>query len=135
MDAVRTLIFSRRISAAIGTGFIWAAAWAAAGIVPAWVARLSSDLPFAFLFAPFGFVTGILFSAILGVIERRRKRRMSLLSVAGWAALTGVVVSAIFPALRGEWQEFVVFGPCLAIASVAGAAISRTATSPRRALP
>ena len=125
----------RRIRTAIAMGFIWAAAWAAAGIVPSRVAGLESDLPFAFLFAPFGFVAGILFCVILGAIERRSKRRLSLVSVAGCAALTGLVVSAIFPALRGEWREYLVFGPSLAVASAIVAAISRTATSPRPGLP
>lgn len=112
---------------AIGIGLIWAAAWFGAGIVVARVPGFFSDLPFALLFAPFGLLTGILFFAILVVIERRRKLdRMSRSHVAGWGAVTGLLLSAIFPALRGEWRELLVFAPLLALASAASAAGSLT---------
>ena len=45
----------RRIRAAIGTGLTWAAAWSAAGGLLARVPGFYSDLPFALLFAPFGY--------------------------------------------------------------------------------
>jgi len=113
--------WGRRIRAAIGMGLIWGAAWAGAGGLVARV--LDSDLPFPFLFAPFGFVAGILFSGILVAIEGRRSfDRMSLWRFAGWGASIGLLLSVIFPALRGDWGELLVFGPSLAIASAAGAA-------------
>lgn len=124
----------RRIRTAIGMGLIWAAAWACAGIVPARVAGLDSDLPFAYLFGPFGFVAGILFCAILGVIERRGLDPLSLLRVAGLRAVIGLVLSVIFPVLRGDWQEFSVFGPTLALASAVAAAASKRLLSPRPAI-
>ena len=47
---------------------------------------------------------------------------MSLSRFAGWGAVSGLLLSGIFPALRGEWGEFLVFGPSLAMASAVGAA-------------
>src|SRR4051812_38769693 len=120
--------WGRRIRAAIGMGVIWGAAWFGAGTLLARVPGLYSDLPFALLFAPLGFVTGIIFSGILVGIEGRRGfDRMSLSRFAGWGAASGLLLSGIFvvgAVLRGgaPWGEFLVFGPPLAIASAACAA-------------
>ena len=118
----------RRIRAAFGMGLIWAAAWFGAGILLARVPGFYSDLPFALLFAPLGFITGIVFSGILVAIEGRRGfDRMSLSRVAAWGAASGLLLSGIFvvdAALRGEsmWEEFLVFGPALTISSAVCAA-------------
>src|SRR5919202_673201 len=83
----------RRIRGVIGMGLAWGAAWFGAGILVARVPGFYSDLPFALLFAPFGFVTGIIFSGILVVIEgRRRFDRMSLSRFAGWGAVSGLLL-------------------------------------------
>ena len=117
-----------RIRAAIGMGLIWGAAWFGAGILLARVPGFYSDLPFALLFAPLGFLTGIVFSGILVGIEGRRGfERASLSRFAGWGAASGLLLSGIFvagAALRGgsAWGEFLVFGPPLAIASAVCAA-------------
>lgn len=105
--------WGRRIGAAIAMGLALGAAWFGAGILVARVPGFYSDLPFALLFAPFGFVTGILFSGILVVIEgRRRFDRMSLSRFAGWGAVSGLLLSGFFAALRGKtlWRELLVFG-------------------------
>ena len=118
----------RRIRAAIGMGLTWGAAWSGAGMLLARVPGLSSDLPFALLLAPLGFLSGIVFSGILVVMERRRRLdRMSLSRFAGWGAASGLLLSGVFvvgAALRGGglWGEFLVFGPSLAVASAACAA-------------
>ncbi|HEY6156451.1 MAG TPA: hypothetical protein VIV88_03310 [Gemmatimonadales bacterium] len=118
----------RRIRAAIGMGIIWGAVWSGAGALLARVPGFYSDLPFALLFAPLGFVTGIIFSGILVGIEGRRGfDRMSLARFAAWGAVSGLLLSAIFvvgAALRGAtvWGEFLVFGPPLAMASAVCAA-------------
>ena len=120
--------WARRIRGAIGMGLTWAAAWFGAGILLARVPGLYSDLPFALLFAPLGFVTGIMFSGIIVVIEgRRRFDRMSLSRFAGWGAMSGLLLSGIFvvgAALRGGsvWGEFLVFGPALTMAGATCAA-------------
>jgi len=135
--------WGRRIRAAIGMGLIWGAAWFAAGILLARVPGFYSDLPFALLFAPLGFVTGIVFSGILVAIEgRRRFDRMSLSRFAGWGAVSGFLLSGIFvvgAALRGGpvWGEFLVFGPPLAMAGAVCAAGSLAVArwAERRELP
>jgi hypothetical protein len=120
--------WGRRIRAAIGMGFTWGAAWFAAGLLLARVPGFHSDLPFALLFAPLGFGTGILFSGILvGMEGRRGFERMSLSRFAAWGAASGLLLSGIFvagAALQGRalWGEFLVFGPPLAMASAVCAA-------------
>lgn len=120
--------WGRRIRAALGMGLTWAAAWFVAGTLLARVPGFSSDLPFALLFAPLGFVTGIIFSGTLVGIENRRSvDRMSLARFAAWGGVSGLLLSGIFvvgAALRGGsvWGEFVVFGPALAAASAVCAA-------------
>jgi hypothetical protein len=133
----------RRIRASVGMGLIWGVAWFGAGILLARVPGFHSDLPFALLFAPLGFVTGIIFSGILvGIESRRGFDRASLSRYAAWGAASGLLLSGVFvvgAALRGEalWGEFLVFGPPLAIASAVCAAgslaIARRAD--RRELP
>jgi hypothetical protein len=102
-------------------GLAWGAAWFVAGTLLARVPGFSSDLPFALLFAPLGFATGIIFSGILAGIEGRREfDRASLSRFAVWGAASGLLLSGIFvlgAALRGGnlWGEFLVFGPALAM--------------------
>ena len=135
--------WGRRIRATIGIGLSWGAAWFGAGILLARVPGFYSDLPFALLFAPLGFVTGIIFSGILVAIEgRRRFDRVSLSRFAGWGAASGLLLSGIFvvaAALRGAalWGEFLVFGPPLAIASAVCAAgsLAMARRADRRDLP
>ena len=120
--------WGRRIRGAIGIGLTWGAAWFGAGILLARVSSFKPDLPFALLFAPLGFATGIIFSGILVAIEGRRRRdRMSLSRFAAWGAASGLQLSGIFvvgAALRGGsvWGEFLVFGPVLTMAGAMCAA-------------
>jgi hypothetical protein len=133
----------RRIRAAIGMGLTWAAAWFAAGILLARVPGFFSDLPFALVFAPLGFLTGVGFSGILVAIEGRRSfDRMSLPRFAGWGAASGLLLSGIFvvgAVLRGgdAWGEFLLFGPALAVASAACSAgsLALARRAERRELP
>lgn len=133
----------RRIRAAVGMGLAWGAAWFGAGIALARVPGFYSDLPFALMFAPLGFFTGIIFSGILAVGARGRGlHRMSLPRFAGWGAVGGLLLAGIFvvvAALRGVsvWGEFMVFGPALAMASAASAAgsLALARRAERRELP
>ena len=129
----------RRILGAIGTGLAWGAAYAGgAGGLVARVPGIDSDLPFPLLFAPFGFVTGVIFSGVLAVVEaRRRLDRMSLWGFAGWGAVSGLLLAVYVTVLRGEAFEVLVFGPVLALAGAACAAGSLTVArrSERAALP
>lgn len=136
-------MWARCIRGAIGMGLIWGAAWFGAGILLARVPGFHSDLPFALLFAPLGFISGIIFSAVLVGIEGRRGfDRTSLSRFAGWGAASGLLLSGIFvvgAALRGGpvWGEFLLFGPPLAMASAVCAAgsLAIARRSERRELP
>ena len=114
--------WGRRIRGAIGMGLAWGAAGFGAGILLARMSSVDVDLPFALLFAPLGFFSGIIFSGILVVMEGGRGfDRLSLSRFAGWGAVSGLLLSGIFvvgAALRGAamWDEFLVFGPALATA-------------------
>lgn len=133
----------RRIRAAIGMGLTWGAAGFGAGLLLARVPGFYSDLPFALLFAPLGFIAGLLFSGILVVIGGRRGfDRLSIPRFAGLGAVSGLLLSGIFvvgAALRGEslWGEFLLFGPALAVASAACAAgsLALARWAERRELP
>jgi len=129
-----------RIRGAIGTGLTWAAAWSVAGTLVARVPGFYSDLPFALLFAPFGFVTGLLFFGILVVIEGRRGfDRLSLAGVAALGAVIGVLLALVFASLRGETlgRELLLFGPLLALAGAGAAAgsLALARRSERATLP
>lgn len=118
----------RRIRAAVGMGFTWAAAWFGAGIMLLLVPGFDADVPFPILFALLGFGAGITFSGILGIIEgRRRFDQMSLARFTGWGAVGGLVLSGMFVvavALGGEalWGELLVLGPVFALAGAVCAA-------------
>jgi uncharacterized membrane protein YdcZ (DUF606 family) len=115
----------RRIRRPIGMGLTWGGAWFVAGLLVARVPGFYSDLPFALLFAPFGFVSGILIFGILVLIESRRGLdRMSLSRFAAWGAVSGVLQAVVVAALRGETlgREVLVFGPVLALAGAICAA-------------
>src|SRR5512147_579910 len=98
--------WGRRIRGAIGMGLIWGAAWAAAAWVLARVPAFYTDLPLAFLLAPLGFATGVIFSGILVAIEGRPgSGRPSLARFATWGAVSGLLMSGIIvvgASLRGE---------------------------------
>jgi hypothetical protein len=120
--------WGRRIRGAIKMGLTWAVAGSAAGFLLARVSPFNPDLPFALLFAPLGFFSGIIFSGILVVMEGRRGfDRMSIPRFAGWGAVGGLLLSGIFvvgAGLRGAsmWGDFLLFGPALALTSAGLAA-------------
>jgi len=109
----------RRVRGAIGMGFTWAAAWFAVGGVPRWVFGIESDLPFPLLFGGLGFIAGVTFSGILALTEGRRSfDQMSLPRFAGWGAVGGLLLSALF--LRGTspgWGEALAISTTFALAS------------------
>ena len=123
----------RRIRGAIGMGLTWAAAWGGAGaIVMLEFLRVTGsrpDAPLPLMFGAFGFVAGIIFSGVLGLVEgRRRFDQMSLPRFAAWGALGGFLLSATFVlavSLAGDpaflWN-LVVVGPLLAVAAAGSAA-------------
>jgi hypothetical protein len=131
--------WQRRIRGAIGMGFIWAAALSAVGSVPRWVFGVQTDAPIPIVFGAFGFVAGVTFSALLVLTEGRRGfDRMSMRRFAGWGAISGLLLSAIWANVVSlRWGEVLAIAPTFALACAACAAgtlaVARRAA--RRELP
>ena len=126
----------RRARAALAIGVTWGAAWLGAGLLLLLVVGFgAADVPFPLFFGFLGFLAGTMFSAILGILGRRRRfAELSLLRVAGWGALGGVVLSGIVNLAAGPSGEFLVVGTVFALAggiSAAGTlALARKAEGP-----
>jgi hypothetical protein len=114
-------------------GLIWGAAWGVAGNVVVLGFLLNTghrpDAPFPIMFGAFGFVAGVVFSGVLGLVEgRRRFGQMSLPRFAVWGAIGGLLLSATFVlavALGGDpafLRNLLVLGPVIAIAAAGSAA-------------
>jgi hypothetical protein len=135
----------RRIRGAIGTGLTWAVGWALAGLSIGVASILLPGLPWHFYFDVFdapvpalavpGFVGGLVFSVVLGIVGRRRRfDELSLPRFAAWGAVGGLLLSAI-PATMvglglatigrdglGVWQLTAVISGPLTLLSAASAA-------------
>jgi len=123
----------RRIRGAIGMGLTWAVAWGGAGALVAlgFVLRTGSrpDAPFPMMFTVAGFVAGLIFSGLLGLVDgRRRFDQMSLPRFAAWGAAGGFLLATIFflaVSLSGDlgflWNLLTV-GPLFALAGAGCAA-------------
>jgi hypothetical protein len=124
----------RRIRGAVGMGLTWAAAWFGAGMIMLLgfllvTGSTGADVPYPLGFGAFGFVAGVTFSGVLGLVEgRRRFDQMSLPRFAGWGAVGGFLLSAVFVlavALAEDitfLSNLVVLGPIFATAGAACAA-------------
>lgn len=129
----------RRIRGAIGIGVTWALAWSAVGQLPRLVLGFTPDAPFPLIFGVLGFIAGLTFAGILVLTEgRRRLDEMSLPRFAGWGALGGLALAALFaPAASLGWGDVLLVAPTFALASAACAtgslALARRAA--RRDLP
>ena len=108
----------RHIRGAIGMGFTWAVAWSAVGLVPRWVFGFNADAPFPLIFGVLGFIGGVAFSGVLMLTEgRRRFDQMSLPRFAGWGAVGGLLLSAVFTKIASlGWGDVLVVAPTLSAA-------------------
>ena len=123
----------RRLRGAIGMGLTWGAAWGVAGTIVMLGFLLNTgsrpDAPFPIMFGAAGFVAGVIFSGVLGLVEgHRRFDQMSLPRFAAWGATGGFLLSATFVlavSLAGDpaflWNLLIV-GPLFAIAAAGSAA-------------
>lgn len=124
----------RRIRGAIGMGLTWAVAWFGAGMIMLtglFLATGSSgaDVPYPLGFGAFGFVAGVTFSGVLGLVEgRRRFDQMSLPRFAWWGGVGGFLLAAIFvfAVALAEGFSFLpnlaFLGPIFAVAGAGSAA-------------
>ena len=123
------------VGRAVVVGAAWMLAWSAAGGVSARVFGIDSDLPLPFLFAPFGFATGIVFFAILEALGWRRSLdRVQVALMAALGAVSGLAFAVFVASLRGDalGRELLVFGPLLALAGAVSAAGSLAAARRRQ---
>ena len=129
----------RRARGAIGMGFTWAAALSAVGSVPRWVFGINTDVPIPLVFGVFGFLAGVIFSAILVLTEGRRTfDQMSLPRFAAWGAAGGLLLAVIFVRVASfGWGDALAIAPTFALACAACASgsliVARRAV--RRELP
>ncbi len=100
----------RRTRGAIGMGLTWAAAWAIVGLLIGVASNLLPGRQWDFFFHVFdaplpalaipGFVGGVFFSVVLGIVERRRSfAELSLPRFAAWGAMGGLLLSLLPAAL------------------------------------
>jgi phosphatidylserine synthase len=129
----------RRIRGTIGMGVTWAAALSVVGAIPRWIFGVDTDVPIPLLFGACGFIAGVTFSAILMLTERRRSfDQMSIRRFAGWGALGGLLLSALWAGAETlPWGEVLAIAPAFAVACAASASGSlalarRAAQGPAR---
>jgi hypothetical protein len=106
-------------------GLTWALAWFGAGMVLLLIIGPdAADVPFPLGFGMFGFLAGVMFSSVLGLVEgRRRFDQMSLPRFAGWGAVGGLLLSTIFVLVSDVGGGvLLVLGPVFALSSAACAA-------------
>jgi len=77
----------------------------------------AADVPFPLGFGLLGFLAGITFSAVLGVVEGRRSfEQMSIPRFALWGAVGGLLFSGLFVTVASlGLQALVVLGPVFAL--------------------
>ncbi|MCL7976340.1 MAG: hypothetical protein M8862_01140 [marine benthic group bacterium] len=115
----------RRIRGALGLGLTWGLAWFGAGMALLLVVGPdAADVPFPLGFGLLGFLAGVTFSGVLGLVEGRRSfDQMSLPRFAGWGAVGGVIFSGVFVAVAGlGGAALAILAPVFAVSSAACAA-------------
>lgn len=114
----------RRIRGAIGMGLTWGAAWFGVGILPRWVFGIETDVPIPLVFGLLGLVAGATFSGLLALTQGRRTfDQMSLPRFAGWGAVGGLLLSALFAGTASlGWGDMLALAPTLALACGVSAA-------------
>ena len=124
----------RRIRGAIGMGLTWAVVWFGTGMIMLLGFLLTTgstgaDVPYPLGFGAFGFVAGVAFSGLLGLVEgHRRFDQMSLLRFAVWGAVGGFLLSAIFVVVVAIVEDsaflsnLLVLGPVFAVGGAGSAA-------------
>jgi len=120
-------------------GITWAAALFVVGSLPRWVFGVNTDAPIPLVFGVFGFIAGVTFSALLMLAEGRRSfDQMSIRRFAGWGAITGLLLSALWANVVSlPWGEVLAIAPvfALACAACASGSLAMARRAVRRELP
>ena len=88
----------RRVRAAVLMGLTWAVVWAPVAVLIGMIVDPdgSMDEMWVAIGAYPGFLGGVVFSAVLGIAERRRRLgTLSLARVGAWGAVAGLLVGAL----------------------------------------
>jgi hypothetical protein len=115
-------------------GLTWAAAWFGAGLALLLVVGMgAADVPFPLFFGLLGFLAGVIFSGVLGIVAgRRRFDQMSLPQFAVWGGVGALLLSGILVLVAGlEADALLLLGPVFALSGATCAAgslaLARTA--------
>ena len=112
------MAWMRRIRGAIKMGLTWGFVWSAVGAIPRWVLGFNPDAPFPLIFGLLGFIGGVTFSGLLVLTAgRRRFDQMSLPRFAGWGAMGGLLLAALFSKIASlDWGDVLAIAPTFAAA-------------------
>lgn len=115
-------------------GLAWAFAWFSAGMILLLIVGFgAADVPFPLFFGLLGFLSGVTFSGVLGLVEgRRRFDQMSLPRFAAWGGLGGALLAAVFVPLTGQGLDILlllagIFGGAGATCAAGSLALARMA--------
>ena len=129
----------RRVRGAIGLGVIWGVAWGAVGAIPRWVFGVNTDAPIPLIFGALGVIAGVTVAVLVAATEGRRKfDQISLLRFAGWGAMGGLLLSALWAnAASLGWGDVLAIAPtfALACAACASGSLALARRTVRQALP
>lgn len=115
----------RRLRGAVGIGLAWAGAWFGAGLVLLLIVGPdAADVPFPIGFGFLGFLAGVTFSGVLGLIEGRRNfEQMSLPRFALWGGLGALLFAGVFVLVTDiPWSALAILGPVFGLSGAACAA-------------
>jgi|SRR5687768_7025533 len=131
--------FLKRLRGAGVVGLTWSALWIAMGLVlfgaisivdPGQIEPgegLATALP---ILGTVGFLSGLGFSALLSIIERRRSlEKLSIPRVALWGALGSAAIPLLMGSEGGVWPETAVLGAICAAGTLAIARRHRAPSS------
>lgn len=83
----------------------------------------AADVPFPLGFGLLGFLAGVTFALVLGMMEGRRTfEQMSLARFAAWGAVGGFLFAGIFVLAASMLEGFLFLGPLFALSGAASAA-------------
>jgi hypothetical protein len=106
-------------------GLAWAFAWFAAGMALLLVVGPgAADVPFPLGFGFLGFLAGVTFSVVLGLVERRHRfDQLSLPRFAAWGAIGGLLLAVMFIPVAGLGADVLLgLGPLFALSGAGCAA-------------
>jgi hypothetical protein len=94
----------RRIRGAFLMGLTWALVWAPVGLLIGMIVDPdgSMDEPWIAVGTYPGFLSGVIFSVVLGIAARRRRLdELSVAKVGGWGAVAGLIIGSL-PFVLGD---------------------------------